>query len=606
MNSETSKAAPGKTPKKTLAEKIRTAPKKPGVYVFQGKKDSTLYVGKAKNLRNRLRTYFQESANLEPRKMAMVRMTRDFSYIVTDNELEALILEANLIKQYKPRFNIILRDDKNYPYIKLTVKEQWPRIEVVRRIKKDGNIYFGPYIPAQSMWGAISFIRKNFSIRNCKYALDRPMRPCIEYQMKKCPAPCAGHIGKAEYMKIVGDVRLFLSGERKGLIEKLEKTMMQLSEEMKYEEAAKIRDSIFNLQRAFESQKVIAPELGDADVIGSHRENGNVGINILFLRKGILIGAKYFFVEKVITSDDRELMHSVIELFYAKEIIPPDCIIANSLPDDIPAITKWLNDKKGGRVRIEAPKKGKKLELLKMANENARLQMSSREKPSEDDVVQTLKDRLKLTVAPSTIGAFDVSTIQGSESVGAFVLWEGGRFKKEFYRHLKIKEVQGMDDYAMIREIVKRILENLKDSLPDLIVIDGGKGQLEAARLAMDDIGINAGIIGIAKKPDRAFLLSGDFVDLEDKNKASLLLKRIRDEVHRFAISFHRKLRDKKLIDSPLEKIPGIGRKRRLELLKYFGSLDAIRKAPVDEIMKIKGFDKKTAEKIVEGIKESL
>ncbi|MBI3592604.1 MAG: excinuclease ABC subunit UvrC, partial [Nitrospirae bacterium] len=506
------------------------APRRPGVYIFKGQKDKILYVGKAKSLRNRLRSYFQDSANLEPRKAAMVRRIRDFSYIVTDNELEALILEASLIKQHKPSFNIILRDDKNYPYIKLTIKEEWPRIEVVRRIKKDGNLYFGPYVPAQSMWEALSFIRRNFFIRTCGYALDKPIRPCIQYQMKKCPAPCAGHISREAYKDIVEDVRLFLSGEKRELIESLEKRMQQLAEDMKFEEAASIRDSIFKLQRAFESQKVIAPELGDCDVIGFYSEGDVVAINILFVRNGILIGARNFFLEKVVTASKSEIMHSFIELFYAKEIIPPACILVNAIPDDAKSLTRWLRERRGGKVSIESPRSGKKRDLLSMSNENARLHFHSRKKPSGDEVLEDLRDRLNLAGIPLSIGAFDVSTIQGSESVGAFIYWERGAFKKELYRHLRIKEVQGMDDYSMMREIVGRTLKKLEDRVPDLIVIDGGKGQLDAAWQIMQETGIKTEIIGIAKKPDRAVLLSSEFIDLEDRNKASLLLKKIRDE----------------------------------------------------------------------------
>ena len=579
---------------------LSKTPRRPGVYIFKGPKGKILYVGKAKNLRSRLRSYFRESANLEPRKAAMVKLIKDFSYIVTDNELEALILEASLIKQHKPNFNIILRDDKNYPYIKLTITEAWPRIEVVRGIKRDGNLYFGPYIPAQAMWEALAFIRRNFPVRPCNYALDKPLRPCIQYDMKKCPAPCAGKIAIEEYMDIVEDVKLFLSGEKKGLLKNLEHKMQAYSEHLRYEEAARVRDSIGRLQRAFESQKVIAPELGDIDIIGFYREGDSAVINILFLRKGILIGAKDFFLEKVPESNEQEIMRSVIELFYAKDIIPAPVLFAGVLPADREALKNWLRDKRGGSVDIELPRRGKKRDLLKMANENARLHLASKIRTPRDDSMQKIRERLQLAQTPSSIGAFDVSTIQGSESVGAFVFWERGSFKKGLFRHLRIKEAQGVDDYAMMKEIVLRTLKNLGDKAPDLIAVDGGKGQLDVALKAMEELGIAKDIVGIAKKPDRAFLLNGGVVDLEDKDKSSLLLKKIRDEVHRFAISFHRKLRDKKLMDSPLTRIPGIGRKRRIELLRHFGSLEGIRCATTDDIVNIKGFNRKIAERLKE------
>jgi excinuclease ABC subunit C len=589
-----------------MITELSNTPRRPGVYIFKGQKGKVLYVGKAKNLRNRLRSYFRESANLEPRKAAMVRMIKDFSYIVTDNELEALILEASLIKQYRPNFNIILRDDKNYPYIKLTITEAWPRIEVARGIKRDGNLYFGPYVPAQAMWEALAFIRRNFPVRPCNYALDKPLRPCIQHEMKKCPAPCAGKISKEEYMGIVEDVKLFLSGEKKGLLSHLERKMEVFSEQMRYEEAAEVRDSIARLMRALESQKVIAPELGDIDVIGFCREGETAAINILFLRKGILIGAKDFYLEKVLESNEQEIMRSVIELFYAKDIIPPAVILVGVIPTDREAITGWLKDKRGASIKIEVPRRGKKHDLLKMADENARLHLEFKKESRGDDSMVQLKDKLHLAQTPVSVGAFDVSTIQGSESVGAFVFWEHGSYKKGLFRHLRIKETQGVDDYAMMKEIVLRTLKNLEDKVPDLIVIDGGKGQLEVAYNAMQAIGITKDVIGVAKKPDRAFLLDGSIVDLEDKNKASLLLKKIRDEVHRFAISFHRKLRDKKLMDSPLTRIPGIGMKRRLELLRHFGSLERIRHATTEEITSIKGFNRKVAERIIQEISDKF
>jgi excinuclease ABC subunit C len=580
---------------------LSKVPRKPGAYIFKGVKEKVLYVGKAKNLRNRLRSYFQDSASLDPRKTAMVRMVKDFSFIATDNELEALILEANLIKQYKPKFNIILRDDKNYPYIKLTVTEQWPRIEVVRRIKKDGNLYFGPYVPSQAMWEALAFIRRNFLIRTCRYSLDKPIRPCVQYQMKRCSAPCAGLISREEYKKIIDDVILFLKGEKRELLHRLEERMQRLSDEMRFEEAAKIRDRVFKLQRAFESQKVVSPELGDIDVIGYCREGDDIAVNVLFVRNGTLIGAKDFFLEKVLTTDNSEMMHSVIELFYAKEIIPPEVILVNVMPDSARSLKEWLKKKKGEVVNIEVPVDGKKMELLHMANENARLHFRIKKKSTFDETLKILKGRLHLTKIPSSIGAFDVSTIQGSESVGAFIYWENGEFKKDNYRHLKIKGVVGVDDYAMMHEIVERILRK-EHLVPDVIVIDGGKGQLEVARKVMEDLDIKTDLIAVAKKPDRVFLINDKIIDLEDRSASSLLLKTIRDEVHRFAISFHRKLRDKRLMESPLEKIPGIGKKRRLELLRHFGSLENIRKATVDDIAKIKGFNKKVAEMVVEGM----
>ena len=591
-----------------MLSKLSNIPFKPGVYLFKNEKEHVLYVGKAKNLRSRLRSYFQKSAHLDPRKTAMIKNVKDFSYIVTDNELEALALEANLIKQYRPKFNVILRDDKNYPYLKLTVNEEWPRLEIVRRIKKDGALYFGPYVPAGSMWETLAFIRRNFQIRGCRYSLDKPMRPCIQYQMGKCVAPCAGKISREEYLKLVNEIILFLKGEKKGLLEELEKRMLKFSQEMKFEEAAKIRDRIKALQRAWESQKVVAPELGNMDVIGYSKTDSMVSFEIFFIRNGIMIGSKDLLMRNIENLSDKDMVHSFISQFYSKEIIPPKEILTPFLPAESRSLGKWLSRRKEETVKISAPKTGKKKELLLMATENAKIKLKEKKETKAEDVLMGIKEKLRLERSPEDIGAFDVSTISGNESVGAFVYWIGGQFDKDFYRRLRIKTVRGVDDYAMMEEIVERIIRNLDENMPDLIIIDGGKGQLEIARKILDKnrslFPVPPMVIAIAKDPDRAFLpLSEEPVDLNDGKASSLLLKRIRDEAHRFAIGYHRKLRGKGLMESPLEKIPGIGKRRRLILLRRFGSIEGVRNATIDEIMKLRGFHKGIAENILNSLR---
>ena len=592
-----------------MAIDLSQVPAKPGVYLFKASGERVIYVGKAKNLKNRLRSYFQGSSKLDARKSAMVGEIKDFSYIATDNELEAWILEANLIKQYKPRFNIVLRDDKNYPYIKVTVTEEWPRVEVVRKIAKDGNLYFGPYIPAQAMWEALGFIRKNFLIRTCGYLLDKPLKPCIQYQMKRCFAPCARKISTKEYKKMVKNIILFLKGEKTGLLGRLEKKMQRYSAEMRYEEAADVRDGIARLRRAFESQKIIAPELGDLDVIGFYKGeeecSGDAAINILFIRNGMMIGAKDFFIDNQLCSGDSEIMRSFIELFYSKEVFPATTIVTNIVPEDRAALISWLQNKKNIRVRIEVPKEGKKLEILKMSNDNARLHFGAKRKAHKEEFMVEMAERFNLSKPPQSIGAFDVSTLFGSESVGALIWWERGEFRKENYRHLRIKWVEGMDDYSMLYETVIRTFRNLQGNVPDLILIDGGRGQLEFARRALKDAGLDTDILSVAKKPDRAFLVDGGVIDLEDRNRSSLLLKKVRDEVHRFVITFHRKLRDKRLTESLLEKVPGVGKKRRLELLRHFESIEKIRKASPEEIAKIKGIGINMAENLLRRINQN-
>jgi excinuclease ABC subunit C len=587
-----------------MLEKLSSAPSKPGVYLFKNARERVLYVGKAKDLRNRLRSYFQKSSKFDLRKTAMMRDVRDFTYVVTDNELEALVLEANLIKQYKPRFNVILRDDKNYPYLKLTVNEEWPRLEVVRRIKKDDALYFGPYVPAGSMWETLAFIRRNFQIRDCRHSIDKPMRPCIRHQMGRCLAPCAGLISREEYLKLIEEVRLFLSAKKKVLIEGLEKKMLRLSEETRFEEAATTRDRIKALERALESQKVVAPELGDIDVIGFYRADSEVSFETLFIRNGIMIGSRDFFIKNIENISDSELMHSFITQLYSKEIIPPSEIIVPMLPEEPKSLKMWLGHRKGTGVKISDPKTGKKKELVDMASENARLTYRSKKELKFDDLLQDIKERLKLERLPEDIGAFDVSTISGNESVGAFVYWSEGEFRKDMYRRLKIKTVQGVDDYSMTREIIERIIRNLEGNLPDLVIIDGGKGQIETARKVIaKNIAIFKEppmLIAIAKDPDRVYLTTFEEpVDLEDRRRSSLLLKNIRDEAHRFAVGYHRRLREKGLLQSPLERIPGIGKKRRFELLRVFGSIEGIRNATIDEIARLKGLNKRVAENLL-------
>ena len=593
-----------------MLEKLSTLPSKPGVYILKNEKERVLYVGKAKNLRNRIRSYFQKSARLDPRKEVMVKNIRDFSYISTDNELEALALEANLIKQYRPKFNVILRDDKNYPYLKLTVNEEWPRLEVARRINKDGALYFGPYVPAGSMWAALAFIRRNFLLRGCGYLLDKPMRPCIQYQMGRCPAPCAGKIAREEYLKLVDEVRLFLKGEKKYLIEELDRKMQKFSEEMRYEDAARIRDRIQALQRAWETQKVVAPELGDIDVISLYKENSLVSFYVLFIRNGIMIGSKELLIKNIENLPERELMHTFINQFYSKEIIPPSEIVMPALPSESKFLSKWLSQRKEGAVKISSPKAGKKKELLLMASENARLAFIDKKEGKIDKLLQELQEKLGLKKTPEDIGAFDISTISGNESVGAFIYWKDGDFKKDKYRRLRIKTVQGIDDYSMMQEAVERTIRNLEGNMPDLIIIDGGKGHLDVAKRAVKkNIELfhePPMLVAIAKEPDRAYTLTSEEpLSLDDGRPSSLLMKRIRDEAHRFAIGYHKKLRAKGLMRSPLEMIPGIGKRRRLALLRHFGSIDAIRNATINELQSLKGFNQRIAENVLKELRRS-
>ena len=590
-----------------MQEKLSSVPEKPGVYLFKDSRSKILYVGKARELRNRLRSYFQKSSALDSRKSAMMKSVSDFEYTVTDNELEALVLEANLIKQHRPRYNILLRDDKSYPYLKLTVNERWPRLLVVRRIQKDGARYFGPYVPSGPMWSTLSFIRNHFPVRTCKYALEKRMRPCIQYQIKRCVAPCTGEFDHGEYLGMIHDIRLLLEGKNKGLLASLEKKMHELSEEMKYEEAAVVRDRIKAIQRISETQKVVAPGLGDVDVIGFFKTGNMLTFKILFSRNGIMIGSRDFHFRDVAGEPESYLLKNFIEQFYGKEIIPPHEVICRIVPEDARLLSAWLSEKRGGKVNIAVPKRGIKKQLLAMAEENARiLSLSAKDEAGRSLLLEEIAARFHFQRTPQSVGAFDISNIGGKEAVGAFVYWEDGEFKKQRYRHIKMDALKGPDDYSMMKEMVKRTIGNLGDELPDLMIIDGGREHLDAALSVFRESHIaDREIVGLAKDPDRIFLPGEKTpVDLEDGKPSSLLLKRIRDEVHRFAISYHKKLRARKALESPLDKIYGVGRKRRFELLDHFGSIDAIRRAPVEEIAALKGFNRKIAEDILSALRK--
>ena len=574
----------------------------PGVYIFKDKKGKVLYVGKAKNLKNRLSSYFTAS-ELDPRKRSMMELVNDFSYIVTSNEFEALVLEANLIKEYKPPFNVLLRDDKSYPYLKITVNEEWPKIEVVRKIKKDGNLYFGPYVPAQSMWEALSFIRRNFHIRTCKYNLKKLIKPCIQFQMKRCPAPCARLISREEYIKKVEEVIMFLKGQRQELIDILREKMFKLSEDLKFEEAARVRDQIKRLERIFEQQRVVSQNLDDLDVFGIYVDNSNISVNILFVRNGLLVGSKDYLIKKVFFENLSELTFSIVESFYLKEnLIPPSLILLEQIPDNSENLINWLSKERGVEIKIRKPESEEEKALIDMAIKNAKIHLKNKIS-SIETTLEELKDRLNLKSLPKKIAAFDVSTLFGYHSVGSFIYWENGSFNKNYYRHLKIRETQGIDDYLSMKEIVSRVINkfNTEEGVPtpDIILIDGGKGHLNVTLKVISEFKDKLNVYAIAKDPDRLIFPNGKEISLEDKKLSSLLLRKIRDEAHRFAINYHRKLRRKVTFESILEKIPGIGKKRRLILLKQYGSLSKIKEASEEEIAKLPSFNLNLAKKVL-------
>ncbi len=590
-------------PASGFRDKLSSVPDKPGVYLFRDSRQKVLYVGKAKGLKSRLRSYFQKSPGLDERKAAMVKSIHDFEFTVTGNELEALVLEANLIKQFRPRFNVLLRDDKNYPYLRLTVQEQWPRLEVVRRVKKDGARYYGPYIPSSIMWSLLSFIRNTFRIPNCRHALDKRMRPCIQHQIGKCSAPCAGQVDRDDYLAMIREIRLLLEGKNRGLLDELTERMQQLSDEMRFEEAAVLRDRIRAIEKISETQKIVDPNLGNIDVLGMHRAEGRLGFKLLFIRNGIMVGSREFLMKDAADESDGRCIQQFLEQFYSHEVGLPDELLCSTQPDDSGLLMQWLGGRHGSRVKISVPRRGTKKRLVEMAVENAEIAVGTLAAPDEALVLQEIGLRLGLDHPPESIGAFDISNLGSGDAVGAFVLWEAGSFRRDRYRHIRMQDVAGPDDYAMMREMIRRTVRSAGPDLPDLIIIDGGREHLNAGSEALNAEGISdKALIGLAKDPDRAFLPAGAVVLLDDSGPSSLLLRRIRDEVHRFAVRYLREMRSKKAFETALDAIYGIGRKRRFALLDHFGTIDAIRRAGADEISRVSGFTAELAARVVEAL----
>ena len=601
-----------------MLKKLANVPAKPGIYLFKNDRGAILYVGKAKILKNRIRSYFRKSSGLDERKAAMMGNVADFEFTVTGNELEALILEASLIKQYKPRYNILLRDDKSYPYLKLTINEQWPRLEVVRRIQKDGARYFGPYVPAGAMWDILAFIRNHYRIPNCKYSLEKRMRPCIQFQIRKCIGPCSGEVDREAYLQMIREVELLLEGKNRKLIASLEKKMEGLSEDMRYEEAALVRDRIQAIRAVSASQKVVSPELGDADIIGLFRQDGVAVFKILFIRSGVMIGSRDFILKNTAGETDAYLFRNFMEQFYARELFAAPAVYCSALPEDAAVLSAWLTGKSGATVRISRPSRGIKKRLVCMAEENAEEVLKSRSAAAAPDVAEEIADLLGMDRAPGSIGAFDISNIAGKSAVGAFVCWEQGAFNKSRYRQVKMDAVKGPDDYAMMKEMVRRTIQSIRNrelgtedvmhkdtsGLPDLVIIDGGREHLQAAQEVLREQHISdITAVGLAKDPDRIFLEGRDEpVRLDDGRASSLRLRKIRDEAHRFAIRYHRKRRARTAFASALDSIYGLGRKRRFALLERFGSIEAIKGASVDELSAVKGLTKKLAQEVLAAV----
>jgi excinuclease ABC subunit C len=602
----------------SLTQKIDRLPTHPGVYLFKDKKGIILYVGKAGNIKHRVGSYFQRPAGKDLKTLAMLEKVEDIDTIVTDTEKEAFILENNLIKVHHPRYNVKLRDDKNYPCLRLSMEEEFPTLTIVRRIKKDGSLYFGPYPSATSLRETLRLIRRLFPIRTClDTKFSGRLRPCINYEMDRCSGPCCGKIDRAQYREIVHQVRMFLEGRNKDLVEGLKKKMGEESEQLHFEKAAKIRDQIEYIEHVIEKQKIVSSDFVDQDVIGFHRQDHTLIVHPLFIRGGKLLGGKGFtFSSKGLP--DEEVLSSFIHQYYREgKFIPEQIWIPKAIPEQ-DLVEQWLTDLKGKRVRIFVPVKGDKKRLLKMACENAEQYLLARDELDKDQkkLFEGLKEKLHLKKIPYRIEAFDISNLQGGNAVGSMVCFEDGKPDKERYRHFKIKTIEGVDDYAMMYEVLLRRYQKAieEDDLPDMVLLDGGRGQLNVAQEVFKELKIReVDLISLAKErgvegPHLSRLRKGEEKVFHPQYKEPFilgkhspvlhLLDRIRDEAHRFAITFHKKVRSRDTIKSVLAEIPGIGKVRQKELLKFFGSVEKIKEATEEELAKAPKMNRKSAQMV--------
>ena len=557
-------------------------------------KGEMLYIGKAKSLHPRVRSYFTNAAEHAPRTRIFVRKIKDIKFLTTKTEQEALILESNFIKKHQPRYNVLLKDDKHYPYIRMTTQETFPRLEVVRRVKKDGATYFGPYTMVREVRDTIRLIYKIFPLRQSNDELDgtAKRRPCLNYQMKRCLAPCAGLVSPEDYTRVVNDVVLFLKGRNTELSQSLKEKMNEASTHQRYEEAAVYRDKIEAIKTVVDKQKIISTSQVNQDVIACTSDRGWSMVQLLAVRGGKMLAEKIYKMKNLNQEDDSETLASFLKQYYADEPVLPSEILLSHAIEDAELIEQWLTEKKGSRVCLEVPQKGKKRGLVAMAEENARFAM--RTELDKEDVatrsLEELQETLSLKNFPRVIEGFDISNISGTHAVGSMVVFENAKAEKSKYRRFKIKTVEGIDDYAMITEVMVRRYARLLDEgkpLPDLILIDGGKGHLNTGNKVLESLELEGRIdlACIAKgkfrsnvETDEVFLVGRkDPVWFQESSPSRFLLQRVRDEAHRFAIDYHRKLRGKGSLSSPLEGIPGIGKKRRLMLLKEFGSIENIK-----------------------------
>ena len=588
-----------------ILKALAVLPDRPGVYLMRDEKGKIIYVGKAVILKNRVRSYFRESAAHAPKVRALVSKVRDLETIVTDNELEALILECNLIKEHRPRYNISLKDDKSYPYLKVTLQEDFPRIYVTRRVLRDGAKYYGPFADAGALHSSVKLVGEMFPLRNCRKM--NTTRPCLQYHIKRCLAPCAGFVSPKDYGEMIKSVLMLLEGRTGKLLQELKKRMNAASEAYEFEEAARLRDQLQAVRRLNEQQKAVTAG-GDQDAVALARDATGVCLQIFFVRQGKLVGRDNFFVGNENDENDREIITAFLKQYYLDATFIPQEIIVPELPEEEEQklMTRWLSDKARKKVKLVKPLRGLKQELLKLAADNAgknldeRLRKGQIKLKTEEEALSDLARYLRLSALPDRIECFDISHVQGSETVASMVVFRQGKPSKTDYRKYKLRTTEGKpDDFKSMQEVVYRRYVKLED-LPGLIIIDGGKGQLSAALEVIRGLGLHeVPVIGLAKREEEIFRENvSESLLLQKDSEALKLIQRIRDEAHRFAISYHRKLRGKRNLISVLDHIEGIGPKRRQALWKKFGTLEAMKDADEEQLAATEGMNKEVAKRV--------
>lgn len=604
-----------------IQEELKKLPAKPGVYLMHDEKDEIIYVGKAISLKNRVRQYFQSSRNKGVKIEQMVTHIARFEYIVTDSELEALVLECNLIKEHRPKYNTMLMDDKTYPFIKVTVEEPFPRIMMARQMIKDKAKYFGPYTSSAAVKDTIDLLRKLYQIRSCSRILPRDIgkeRPCLNYHIKQCDAPCQGYISQKEYREKISEVLHFLGGSYDSLIHELEEKMQDASENLQFEKAVEYRDLLNSVRQIAQKQKITNSSGEDRDILAVAKENTDAVVQVFFIRGGRLIGRDHFYLRISGEETKSEILDSFIKQFYAGTPYIPGVLMLQEEIDDKELLEEWLTKKREHRVHIRVPKKGEKEKLVELARKNAELVLSTdkeRLKREEGRTIGAVKEIESLIGLKGIrrIEAYDISNTNGFASVGSMVVYENGKPKRNDYRKFKIKGVQGADDYASMNEVLTRRFEHglgeLKEGkeagsfhvFPDLIMMDGGKGQVNIALQVMEKLHLNIPVCGMVKDDHhrtRGLYYNNEEIAIDRSSEGFKLITRIQDEAHRFAIEFHRKLRSQGQVHSILDDIPGIGPTRRKDLMRHFENIDALKAASVEELKELPSMNEKSAKEV--------